>query len=126
MGQILRIGESVHRGGRSGNAITERKPWISVTALAEAAQLNENTIALPRATSPPRELTQIYSHLFAHEMPVFWEQGLFLDAKDLSEEFNLLAIRRTAERLYVRQYVARHIDISKQLQLGDQFILRPA
>src|SRR3974390_3166984 len=104
MGQIRRRGESVHRASRSGNAITERKPWISVTALAEAAQLNENTITLPWATSPPRELTQLHSHLFADEMPVFWKQCLFLDAKDLSEEFNLLAICGTAERLYVRQY----------------------
>jgi len=76
--------------------------------------------------SPPREFTQFHAHLFVHEMPLFWKQGLFRDAKNLGEEFNLLAVCRTKQRLYVRQDVAGHIDISYQLQLGDQFILRPA
>src|SRR5579862_6028752 len=79
-----------------------------------------------RSTPLPRELTQFHTHLVAYEMPLFWKQGLFRNAKDLGEEFNLLAVCRTAQRLYVRQDVAGHIDISEQLQLGDQLILRPA
>src|SRR5579862_8356034 len=77
-------------------------------------------------TPPPSELTQFHALRVVHEVPLFWKQGLFRDAKDLGKEFNLLAVRWTAQRLYVCQDVAGHIYVSEQLQLGDQFILRPA
>jgi hypothetical protein len=109
--QILMIVSDWHASFVGFGALS--KPWLFL--------VHRN-----RSRPPPRELMQFHAYIFAHEMPLFWKQSLFRYSKDLGEELNLLTVCRTSQRLDVGQNVTGNIDISKELQLGDQFILRPA
>jgi hypothetical protein len=79
-----------------------------------------------RIAPATRVLTQLQTDILAHEMALSWKQVLFPDLKDLGEKFDLFAVGWASQRFYIGQDIASHVDISKELQLSNQFVLRPA
>jgi hypothetical protein len=92
-------------------------------SLAGVGALSKKSLLLmgTRRAATPRELVQLHFIFLPNEVSFLRKEVLFRDFEHLGKELNLLVGGGTTKGLDIGEDFSGHIDVTDQVQFGDEF-----